>query len=224
MGSTTLQLLGREDQKLLATALLAGITCSSHSLTAGDRENSFLNLDAVLSDPGRTELIIRLLLSAVDLIRKEERIDRLGFIDISTRGPAALLSCRSALSTATGLPTIIVRPDKRLFASQISGDLNPEDRLLLLCDVLTTGTTMARAFAICARRQARVIRTIFAYDRDLAGREDLQVLGVRVEGLLDSETLLNLVPEALTDAQRESLTSLQQPKHHDLFALAASQL
>src|SRR5258708_1051981 len=92
------------DKKKVATALRAGLTCSSHSLTSGGRRRYFVDLQRVLCDLNKAELIVSKLVEYVFALQKELQIDRLAFIDISAQGPSGLLPDQLPVAVATVIP------------------------------------------------------------------------------------------------------------------------
>lgn len=224
MALTTHDLLTNDERRRLASLLVAGLSCSRHSLTGGDRDRWYLNMDKVLSDPSRSKQLIELLVAGIRNVTNERKVDLLAFVDNSARGPSALLTCKVALEEATGLRGIIVRPDKRLHVSQLTGEATSWQRVLFLCDVLTTGQTMARAAAICARRQLNIVGAIYVFDRMLHGQADLEAAGIEISILTSLNHFLSDLIEQLAPEQVEALKHEEAPERHDLFRLMAMQL
>jgi orotate phosphoribosyltransferase len=211
-----------EEELRLALMLVDGLTCSEHSLTGGGHDRSFLNLDDVLSSPTNSRSLVSLLVSA---IRKTQaggvKIDKLGYIDVATRGPLGLLSCRTEIASEINLPSVVVRPDKRLHTSQVSGKLDRGDNVAFLCDVLTIGHYLAQAYTICARHRANIASCFFVYDRLLGGRENLAFLGTPITALMDRKRLLELAKPRLTKTQQEALGAPSDSELIDLVPYVA---
>lgn len=224
MALTTHDLLTNEERRHLASLLLPGLSCSRHSLTGGDRDRWYLNMDTVLSDPSRSKQLIKLLVTGIHNVTNERKVDLLAFVDNSARGPSSLLTCKVALEEPTGLRGIIVRPDKRLHVSQLTGEVANGQRVLFLCDVLTTGQTMARAAAICARRQLNIIGAIYVFDRMLHGRADLEAAGIEISILTNLNHFSDDLSGQLSTEQNKALQHEEAPEHHDLFRLMAMHL
>ena len=182
-------ILTAEDKRRLAPALSAGLTCSEHSLTGGGRRHYFIDLPRVLTHPDSASLIVNMLTDYIRQLQQTTQIDRLAFVDISSRGPSGLVPCQVAISLATKVPGVTIRPEKRLFNSQVVGDLRPNDRVLFLCDVLTTGQTLAHAYAIVARHQAEPVHALFVYEGD-SGRANLEAVGIRTSSFMRKDDFL----------------------------------
>lgn len=224
MTSTTQDLLTNDERRRLASLLVAGLSCSRHSLTAGDQDRWYLNMDKVLSDPSRSKELIELLVTGIRHVTNERKVDLLAFVDNSARGPSALLTCKVALEDAAGLRGIIVRPDKRLHVSQLTSEATNGQRVLFVCDVLTTGQTMARAAAICARRQLNIVGAIYVFDRMLHGRADLEAAGIEISILTNLYHFSDDLREELSPEQIKALQPEEALARHDLFRLMAMQL
>jgi len=70
------------------------------------------------------------------------------------------------------------------------GDLRPNDRVLFLCDVLTTGQTLAHAYAIVARHQSRAGACIICIRRGDSGRANLEAVGIRTSSFMRKDDFL----------------------------------
>ncbi|MGH8487826.1 MAG: hypothetical protein ACREXS_02850 [Gammaproteobacteria bacterium] len=214
-----------EEEERLALALFAGLTCSSHSLSAGIRNRSFVTLDLIFANPKRCRDVLEVIVPQIRETIADEQTNKLAFVDNTPRGPAGLLSLRAAIASEVNMDSVIIRPNKRLHASQVSGPLEPGDRVVLLCDVVTTGQTAARAYAVCARRQARVASVICVYDREVAGAEALGELNIPLRTLIGRRKFTEVVKaHGATPKQLEALATLAEPVSKDLFALVAAQL
>jgi|SRR5579859_1626470 len=215
-------ILEARDKTELAKALRAGLTCSSHSLTSGGRRRYFIDLQRVLCDLKKAELIVSKLVEYVFDLKEELRVDRLAFIDISAQGPSGLVPCQVAVSLETGIPAVTIRPEKRLFASQVVGDVMPGDRVLFLCDVLTTGHSLASAYAIVARRQAKPVRALFVYESD-GGRINLEAVGIESASFIDKVAFDEENPD-LSPSDREALLEPEPWNEVDLVPVLAGQI
>lgn len=214
-----------EEEERLALALFAGLTCSSHSLSAGSRDRSFVTLDLILANPKRCRDVLEVILPQIKEATADEQINKLAFVDNTPRGPAGLLSLRAAIANEVNMDNVVIRPNKRLHASQVSGPLEPGDRILLLCDVVTTGRTVARAYAVCARRQARVASVICVFDREVTGAEALGELNIPLRTLIGRQRFAEVVRDhGATPKQLEALAATAEPVAMDLFALVAAQI
>lgn len=218
------QLLSPDDEKSLAHLLISGLSCSRHCLTAGGHAPYFLNLDRVLTEPEQCTLFLEIVAKAVRKLSSSIQFDYLAFIDSSVRGPAGLLTCRAAITYLTGVPSVVIRPYKRLHASQISNRLEPATRLIFLSDVLTTGQTMARAVAICARYQLRIAKAVFVFDRQSTGKADLEAIGLRPASLLDREALVSSEEQKLSETQLSALAQDPERFHKDFLPVIAANL
>lgn len=217
-------LMTSDERRRLSKILASGLTCSNYSLTAGGRRRSFENLDIVLADPVKAEEFVALLIGSIKAALDKVSADQLAFIDASGRGPRALLDCRTQLSAAIGLSSVVIRPEKHLHVAQVVGRIEPAGQLLFLCDVHTTGQSMARTLGICAREQAQIAHVIYIYDSMPVQTAGLRALGLNVTALAEAKDLLDLGPEFLTTVQRQELEEEPVVHQTELFELAMAEL
>jgi orotate phosphoribosyltransferase len=216
-------ILDAEDKGRLTTALLMGLTCSKHSLTGGARRRYFMNLQRVLSDPVNAKFIVERLVEYVVELKKTTQVDRLAFIDVSARGPSGLMPCQVAVALGSGVPSVTIRPEKRLFASQVVGELRPGHRVLFLCDVLTTGQTLARAYAIASRRQAKPLHALFVFE-GASGRANLEAVGIESSSFIVKPEFEANAESKLSDHERTALEESELWNQVDLLPILAGQL
>lgn len=98
-----------------------------------------------------------------------------------------------ALSLETGLPYVMIRKASRVHGTEraLEGALDPEDRILLVEDVTTTGRSVARAVKALREAGALVEQVVCVVDREEGARERLSKLGVELHPLLASRQLLD---------------------------------
>ena len=221
---TVSDLLSEDDQNRLNRIVASGLTCSVHGLTCGGRRQSFSNLDILLADPLVSSEFVQIAVRCIQSLQARTEIDQLAYIDVSSRGPHALLTCRTEIASHTHLRSVIVRPDKRLHVAQIDGKIEPGDRIVFLCDALTTGHTMARAFGICARRQAILVCAVFVYDGLLAGTDELNALGLNTVSLVDPHSLTARALDQLSPRTIAALRERPAIRRQDLFKVAMAQI
>jgi orotate phosphoribosyltransferase len=166
----------------------------------------------------------------VKQLKQTTQIDRLAFIDISSRGPSGLVPCQVAISLATKVPGVTIRPEKRLFSSQVVGDLNANDCVLFLCDVLTTGQTLAHACAVVAKYQAKPVyalqaepvHALFVYEGD-SGRANLEDVGIGATSFMRKNDFLEYAGD-LSEAHEKALQEPEPWNRTDLLPALAGQI
>jgi orotate phosphoribosyltransferase len=88
-------------------------------------------------------------------------------------------------SMATGLPCLFVRNQKKDYgtARRFEGEVGPDDRVVVLEDVATTGGQVLEAAADIARTGAAIDGIIAVVDRLQGAREHIEQAGYRFESL-----------------------------------------
>jgi orotate phosphoribosyltransferase len=93
----------------------------------------------------------------------------------------------TAVSLLTGLPFVIVRPEAKGHgtARTIEGKLSADDVVVVLEDVVTTGSQAVRAARVVEAAGARVILVLAVVDRHEGGRDGVERAGYRFQALYD---------------------------------------
>ena len=143
-------------------------------LAARVREAALLKGDFVLSSGKRSSFYVDKYLFSTEpgLLRDlanalcetlPDGLERLAGVELG----AVPLVVATAL--ATGLPYVIVRKSAKEHGSsagqEIEGNLEPGERVVLIEDVVTTGTQAVRAAQILARTGAEVVTIVAVLDR-----------------------------------------------------------
>ena len=109
-----------------------------------------------------------------------------------------------------------------MFSSQVVGDLNANDRVLFLCDVLTTGQTLAHAYAVVAKYQAKPVHALFVYEGD-SGRENLEAVGIGAASFMRKNDFLENAGD-LSEAREKALQEPEPWNRTDLLPALAGQI
>jgi orotate phosphoribosyltransferase len=98
----------------------------------------------------------------------------------------------AATALAVDSPYLIVRKSRKEHGTgnRIEGDLAEGERVVVIEDVATTGTSAAEAVEALRAAGAVVERALVVVDRDEGGRERLADLGVELDALLTATDLL----------------------------------
>jgi len=119
--------------------------------------------------------------------------------------PAGVALGAVPLVTATALaadhPYVIVRKSKKEYGTgnRIEGELGDGERVVVIEDVATTGTSAAEAVEALREAGAVVDRVLVVVDRNEGGREKLAEVDVQLEALLTAEDLLERRDELEAD-------------------------
>lgn len=97
----------------------------------------------------------------------------------------------TAASLASGLPCVFIRNQKKDYgtAKQLEGKLGPDDRVLLLEDVCTSGGQVLEAAQVIESQGAQVEKIVATIDREEGARENIEQAGYRFEALFTKTDL-----------------------------------
>jgi uridine monophosphate synthetase len=86
--------------------------------------------------------------------------------------------------------------------NSIEGDFRPDDRVVLLDDVISTARSKLEAIEVLTRQGLRITDLVVLVDRESGGREELERHGVRCHAYARISELLDLA--AARDPQAAS--------------------
>jgi orotate phosphoribosyltransferase len=134
------------------------------TLTSGKKSNFYVDIKAASTNPKILKEI------AVKMSEYVKDVDRIAGMELGAV-PLAV-----AVSLECHLPYIIIRKKERAHGTGklIEGDLNPGDRVLLVEDVTTTGSSVVKAADIIREAKAEVTKALVVVDREEGARELLQ--------------------------------------------------
>ena len=91
----------------------------------------------------------------------------------------------SAASMASGLPCVYVRNARKEYgtSNQLEGRLEPDDRVVIVEDVATSGGQAIEAAGVITAAGAEVVRIIATIDRQEGARESIEKAGYAFESL-----------------------------------------
>ncbi|HZR82391.1 MAG TPA: orotate phosphoribosyltransferase [Candidatus Binatia bacterium] len=97
----------------------------------------------------------------------------------------------TASSLASGLPSVFIRNSKKEYgtAKQLEGALAPDDQVVIVEDVATTGGQVLEAAKVIEESGARVIRIIATIDRLEGARENIERAGYAFDALFTARDL-----------------------------------
>ena len=83
--------------------------------------------------------------------------------------------------------------------NNIEGDFNPDDRVVLLDDVISTARSKLEAIEVLSREGLRITDLVVLVDRESGGREELERHGVRCHAYARISEMLALAgsPQAV---------------------------
>lgn len=126
------------------------------TLTSGKKSNFYVDIKQASTNP---KILKEIAQSMAALIQEEEKIAgmELGAVPLAV-----------ALSLETDLPYLIIRKALRKHGTTklIEGGLKKEDKIILVEDVTTTGSSLLRAAEIIRQNQGIIKRALVVVDRE----------------------------------------------------------
>jgi len=115
--------------------------------------------------------------------------------------PLAALPIAAAVSLRLGVPFVYPRMvvKEHGTGNNIEGDFNPDDRVVLLDDVISTARSKLEAIEVLSREGLRITDLVVLVDRESGGREELERHGVRCHAYARISEMLALAgsPQAV---------------------------
>lgn len=98
----------------------------------------------------------------------------------------------AATSVAAGAPYVIVRKQRKEYGTSnlVEGRLEEGEEVVVLEDIVTTGTSLVEAVEALREAGATVERALVVVDRQEGGRETVEEAGLDMESLVTAEELL----------------------------------
>ncbi|ARS91141.1 orotate phosphoribosyltransferase [Natrarchaeobaculum aegyptiacum] len=98
----------------------------------------------------------------------------------------------AATSVAAGVPYVIARKQRKEYgtANLIEGRLEDGEEVVVLEDIVTTGTSLVDAIEALREAGATVDRALVVVDREEGGRENVEDADVEMEALVTASELL----------------------------------
>ena len=134
------------------------------TLTSGKKSNFYVDIKQASTNP---RILKEIAVKMKEHIKDEDKIAgmELGAVPLAV-----------ALSLECNLPYLIIRKKERAHGTGklIEGDMNPGDKVLLVEDVTTTGTSVVKAADIVREAKGEVSRVIVVVDREEGAYELLK--------------------------------------------------
>ncbi|GAB7018220.1 orotate phosphoribosyltransferase [Halostagnicola bangensis] len=98
----------------------------------------------------------------------------------------------AATSVAGGVPYVIARKQRKEYgtANLVEGRLEEGEEVVVVEDIVTTGTSLVDAVEALRDAGATVERALVVVDREEGGRENVEEAGVEMESLVTASELL----------------------------------
>lgn len=175
--------------------LLATRSARRGQFTLASGRQSTLYVDARLTtmSPEGLVLIGGLGLKA---IRAHWKVDSIGGLTLGADPIAYAIAYASALSKGGSLRAFTVRKEAKKHGTGklIEGPFQSGDRVVIVEDVITTGSSALQAMRAVQDAGGVVHGVLALVDREEGGREAIEVAGIPVISLITAQELLPLLP------------------------------
>lgn len=175
--------LNLQKQELISALKACGaIRYGDFTLASGKKSKYYIDIKKASTDPKTLKLIARQ--AAVKV--KEMDVNIVAGVELGG------VPLATAVSMETELPLLIVRKAIKEYGtkSRFVGDIKPEDRIVMLEDVTTSGGSVKNAIDIIREVGARVKYVISVVDREEGAKENLEGAETELVPLVTASDLL----------------------------------
>ncbi|RXA16220.1 orotate phosphoribosyltransferase [Methanosarcina sp. MSH10X1] len=172
-----------QKQELIAALKACGaVRYGDFTLASGKKSKYYIDIKKASTDPKTLKLIAR------------QAAFRIKQMDVNIVAGVELggVPLATAVSMEADLPLLIVRKAVKGYGtkSRFVGDIKPEDRLVMLEDVTTSGGSVRDAIEVVRETGANVKYVITVVDREEGARENLNETGTELVPLVSAGDLL----------------------------------
>ncbi|AKB77864.1 Orotate phosphoribosyltransferase [Methanosarcina horonobensis HB-1 = JCM 15518] len=172
-----------QKQELIAALKACGaVRYGDFTLASGKKSKYYIDIKKASTDPRTLKIIAR----QAALRIKEMDVDTVAGVELGG------VPLATAVSLETELPLLIVRKSVKDYGtkSRFVGDLKPENRLVMLEDVTTSGGSVKDAIEVVRETGATVKYVITVVDREEGAEEKLKEADVELVPLVSASDLL----------------------------------
>ena len=172
-----------QKQELIAALKACGaVRYKNFTLASGKKSKYYIDIKKASTDPKTLKIIAR----QAALRIKEMDVDTVAGVELGG------VPLATAVSLETELPLLIVRKSVKDYGtkSRFVGDLKPEDRLVMLEDVTTSGGSVRDAIEVVREAGASLKYVITVVDREEGAGEKLKEADVELVPLVSASDLL----------------------------------
>ena len=175
--------LETQKQELIAALKACGaVRYGDFKLASGKKSKYYIDIKKASTDPKTLKLIAR------------QAAFRIKQMDVNIIAGVELggVPLATAVSMETELPLLIVRKAVKDYGtkSRFVGDIRPEDKLVMLEDVTTSGGSVMNAIEVIRETGANIKYVISVVDREEGAKENLKEAGTELVPLVSASDLI----------------------------------
>lgn len=176
----------RQHETLLGFVFEHSFLRGKFKLASGKESEFYLNAKKTTLDPEGSRLVAETFLEEA----KNCEVDSIGGLEI---GAVPIVSSVVSLSAHRGYPVrgFIVRKKRKKHGTQelVEGRIEKNDRVIVIDDVITTGTSAYQAVEEVLKVGCQVIKVISLIDRNEGGRELFRERGFEYQPIITIEEI-----------------------------------
>jgi len=157
----------KRDRLIDQIVVAPGVDTCTFITVGGHQSHVFYDIDKLSGSLEYLEGIDKWYIDNVNEIRQKRGADYLAFIERQD-GPVGAIVTKDKLSSALRIPSLIVRPKRRITASVLkgtSGDSTRGKKIIIVTDVTTTGQAVDRVLEILEGFGAAVVGVVTIVNR-----------------------------------------------------------
>lgn len=172
----------QKEELISALKACGAVRYGDFTLASGKKSKYYIDIKKASTDPKTLKIIARQ--AAIRI--KEMDVNIVAGVELGG------VPLATAVSLETELPLLIVRKAIKEYGTQsrFVGDIKPEDRIVMLEDVTTSGGSVRNAIEVVGEAGARVKYVISVVDREEGAKENLEEAGTKLLPLVTASDLL----------------------------------
>jgi len=181
------------DKSVCLAILDRALRNSWYYLQSGRKAPAYANIDsAILGYRDETlgpqhqimEDLAEQFAEKIKQIDRESPFHQLAFIDKAGRGPVGMIALSSHIIWKSQKEAVFVRPYRNTLRSVIEGrQLGPNEKVLVISDIATTGETILKAASKLWSAGAIVAGALVFFDQQLGAKENLALKDITLHSL-----------------------------------------
>ncbi len=166
---------------------IGAIKFGTFKLKSGITSSIYIDLRLSISRP-------LLLAQMADLVA--QKVSHLKF-DALSAVPYGALPLATTLSIGQKWPLVMARKEAKAYGMglNVEGIYNSGDCILLIEDIMTTGSSIKETAKILNDANLRVENAVVFLDREQGGRKSLKAMGINVEAVITLSELMTILQE-----------------------------